>query len=89
MPTGNGLRRNLKPLNYQAHSPLKEAVLDFMSEKLENWKEIQPFVTQIGFWRKQSISNLTTKAKISSVEKPCMRNREVPFDPREWTTDTE
>ena len=30
------------------------------AKKKGNWKEIQPFVTQIGFWRKQSISNTTT-----------------------------
>ena len=61
----------------------------YNQQEVKFFKQFTEELTDYSSLRNERPLLIATKAKISSVEKHCMRNRGVPFDTREWTTDTE
>lgn len=60
----------------------------YNQQEAKFFKQLTEELTDYSLLRNERPFFIATKAKISSVEKHCMRKRGVPFDPREWTTDT-
>ena len=58
----------------------------YNQQEVKFFKQFTEELTDYSSLRNERPLLIATKAK---MEKHCRRNRGVPFDPREWTTDTE